>query len=226
MTENGEFKNLGDGSYQLSDGRIMTEAELDQALDIYLENAELKDAMGYALRNRDDLTMLYQAIAVASRRGASLKNPAAIEEAKKEIDTAHGEVLGDTFANAVADVKPMSAVTLAAMMPDFEAAEREYREAAENGLTAPKALVKSRILIAPHFIEGVTTKNFVQALIVASIVKWIPIRGYADGKRFFVNPASKDWDVLRRLEATTEGQDWIDMAYARSEQDGDEILPN
>lgn len=222
----GGLVKLGDGRYRLSDGRMMTEAELDQAFENYFEVAELKDAENWAKRNQLELVMLYNAVAGASRSGALLRDPATQKDAMAAIDHAHGEVMGETFSTAVASVEHMSAVILAAMMRDINAIEDDYKEAARKGLTAPQALVKSQVLVAPSFIEGATPKNFVQAMIVAAVVKWIPLRGYHGSKRFFVTPASKDWDVLRRLKNTPEGHDWIDMAYAKAEQDSDDVLPD
>lgn len=221
----GGFAKLPDGRYRLSDGRVFTQAQMDQAFETYLETEELKDAEAWARRNRDDLTMLYDAIARASRWGEFLEDKDAQDEVAAAIDRAHGEVLSDTYAIAVSQVEPMSAVTLAALIPGFEGVEQHYRQSAEQGKSIAAAFVKSPVLQAPSHIEGVTPKNLVQAMTVAATVKWVPIRGYHDGKRFFVTPFSKDWDVLRKLDATPEGQDWVDIAYARSEHDTEDTLP-
>lgn len=220
------LKKLDDGRYRLSDGMIMTEAELDQAMGNYFEREELKYAENRAKGNQFDLGMLYSAIAGASSSGVLLRDQATQRDVMAAIDHAHGEVMGETYSGAVADVEHMSAVTLAAMMQDINAIERHYRDTTNQGLSVPQALVRSPILMAPSFIEGLTPKNLIQAMIVASIVKWIPLRGYDDDKTFFVTPASKDWDVLRRLEATPKGQDWINMAYAQSERDASSTFPN
>jgi hypothetical protein len=222
----GGFKELGEDMWQLSDGRIMSGDEIHAALleQFRQEDLQLGTALRWAKRNKLDLEMLYREVSVASRWGSLLRKPETVDEAKQAIERAHGEVLGETFAIAVGDVKPMSAVTLAAMAPQFEGLKLWYDDAENRGLSVAKTFIKSSIFMAPEYIEGVTVENFVQALIVASIVKWMPIRGYHDGKRFFVTPASKDWHVLQLLEDTPEGKDWIDEAYARSEHDTESMF--
>lgn len=230
MSEGSEkgLENLGDDRWQLSDGRIMTGDEIHEALleQFRQEDLEPERALRWAQHNKLVLEMLYRSVLGAAHGGRLLKDAETVEDAKKAIDMAHGEVLGETFAGCVADIEHMSAVAMAAISDDFYSVERHYKEAAQNGLKASQAFVNSPVLSKPEHVEGIGPKNFVQALIVTSIVKWLPIRAQMDGKRFFVNPASKDYDVLRKLHATEEGQDWINMAYARSEHDTEDIIPD
>lgn len=226
IESDGGFVNLGDDQWRLRDGRVMSGDEIQAALleQFRQEDLEIVTALRWAKRNKEDLELLYAEVAVASSWGGLLKNPETVDDAIKAIDHAQGEVLGQTFAIAVGDVQPMSTVTLAALANKVESLALYYKEADRKGVSAPKAFIKSDILLAPPHLEGVSIENFVQALIVASIVKWMPIRAYHDGKRFFVTPASKDWHVLELLDETPEGRDWIDEAYARSEHDTESLF--
>lgn len=230
MSKAGEsgFRNLGNDTWQLRDGRVMTGDEIHNALleQFLQEDLQPERAIRWAENNKMELTMLYRGVVGASRRGSLLKDPDTVDGAKEAIKQAHGEVLSETYSFCIMDVEPMSAVTISALCREFDATEDYYYEAHKKGKTAAQAFVNAPILQTPHHLEGVTTRNFVQALIVGSIVKWMPIRAYHESKRFFVNPASKDWHILRMLDQTPEGQDWVDIAFAKSEHDAQEVLPN